>query len=135
MDNTSIIVKNYHKKENEDSPQNTLIEFFSFCGSVQSFAINQEPNSSYTAIITFESPAAAQVSLLLNTAEIGKEGEKITVAILPESEKPDIVFLPISSLNTPPPRIEYRSSTDIISSLLQKGYKLKAGALDLAKKL
>jgi len=132
--NTSIIVKNYHKKHPEDIPQNTIIEFFSFCGPIKTYAVMQESNGSYTAIITFESPAAAQVSLLLSTAEIGLEGEPITVSILPDSQKPPVEYTsltPPGSLPAAP--VGPSSYTDVIHSLIQKGYKLKADVLELAK--
>jgi len=131
--NTSIIVKNYHKKHPEDIPQNTIIEFFSFCGPIKSYAVMQESNGSHTAIITFESPAAAQVSLLLSTAEIGLEGEPITVSILPDSQKPSLEYTSITPPDSLPPPVEPRSYTDVINSLIQKGYKLKADVLELAK--
>jgi len=131
--NTSIIVKNYHKKHPEDIPQNTIIEFFSFCGTIKNYAVMQESNGSYNAIITFESPAAAQVSLLLSTAEIGLEGEPITVSILPDSQKPHLVYTTVTPSASVPAVGPVGSYTDIIHSLIQKGYKLKDDVLELAK--
>jgi len=135
--NTSILVKNYHKKNPEDSPHTTLVEFFSFCGPVKNYAIKEESNGSYMAIITFESPAAAQVSLLLNTAEIGLEGEHITVSIIQESEKPPLDYItinnPIISPSEASPVGPEDYTSDIIKLLIQKGYKLKDNVLELAK--
>jgi hypothetical protein len=137
--NTSILVKNYHKKHPEDSPHTTLVEFFSFCGTVKNYAIKEEPNGSYMAIITFDSPAAAQVSLLLNTAEIGREGEHITVSIIPESEKPSTLdYIPVNNPTSSPSMDEsadrqvYHPS-EIIKLLIEKGYKLKDDVIELAK--
>jgi hypothetical protein len=113
------------------------VEFFSFCGTVKNYAIQAEANGSYTAIITFESPAAAQVSLLLNTAEIGLEGEHITVSIIPESEKPPVDFIQVEnnpSVTTPSPGFPgaYNPSA-MIQLLIEKGYKLKDNVIELAK--
>lgn len=130
--NTSIIVKNYHKRNSQDSPQSSIIDFFAFCGNIQNFAINEEADGTFTAIITFESAAAAQVALLLNTAEIGLEGEKISVSILRDAEKPEIIYTTVPPSETPKPPVA-GTHTDIITNLLEKGYKLKSDVLDLAK--
>jgi len=90
------------------------------------------------AIITFESPAAAQVSLLLNTAEIGLEGQHITVSIIQESEKPPYLdYIPINNPIISPseasPLGPEPYPTNIIKLLIQKGYKLRDNVLELAK--
>jgi len=89
------------------------------------------------AIITFESPAAAQVSLLLNTAEIGLEGEHITVSIIQESEKPPLDYItinnPVISPSDASPVGQEAYPSQIIQLLIQKGYKLKDNVLELAK--
>jgi hypothetical protein len=90
----------------------------------------------YNAIITFDTPAAAQVALLLNTAVVGHEDESITVNLY-TGELPKDHIAPVHQVDIKSyPKSEYNQThTDVISRILSLGYKLKDDALELAKQL
>jgi len=134
----SILITNYTRKSTEDSPDKTLIEFFSNCGNIQNFVITEDPTKKgdYTAIITFDSPEPAKIALLLNTDALGQKDICVKLLSIEEEKNKKLE----GNVATPKEELPQVHSVpteqqSMFSVLLSKGYKLKDNALDLANQL
>jgi len=102
-----------------------LKDFFSFCGPITNFSLDQDRNE---ATIIFQTPDAARSASLLNDATLGDR--KITVESLPGYTVPNAGS---SEQPVPPSGLEPKSQTSIVQALLAAGYKLADHASQQAR--
>jgi len=115
-------------------------DFFSFCGNVTALSIFPDnDDETLVAIITFESHAAAQTSLLLHNAILN--GKAITVNLASnKTEPPPIIKTPepdfqLNNLQQHTVPADQRTQTSVIAGLLGKGYQLSVDTFQKAKEI
>jgi len=127
----SVIVKNV-APTTEPPTHKVLSDFFSFCGNISALSVSPAvgDETTVTAVVTFESEAAAKTAVLLNNALISDRA--ITVELAPPGFQPpsssvSVDQLPHSALPN------QRSEASVIQAMLDSGYKLSADAIAQAK--
>lgn len=142
---TTVIVTNIAPGTSEA----TITEFFSFCGRIVQFSV-ENGESQMTAHITFETPAAAKTSLLLTNALIADRPIQVQLdpnaPVIPSSpeqslhSQPDQKQMEHEEDNAPlmeggSQRIEPNTATHIIATIIAAGHKLSDSAVAEAKAL
>jgi len=130
--NCAVFVSNIGPNAGE----NTIAEFFSFCGRIEALSLTTLPDGTKQAVVVFDSPKAARTALILHNSLIYER----TISVLPANAQPQ-VEIPTPS-ETPNPHIEKanksplpENATHAIASMLAAGYKLSQNALEQAKAL
>jgi hypothetical protein len=130
--NCAVFVSNIGPNAGE----NTIAEFFSFCGRIEALSLTTLPDGTKQAVVVFDSPKSARTALILNNSLIYER----TISVLPAQAQPQ-VEIPAPS-ETPNPHIEKanqsplpENATHAIASMLAAGYKLSQDALEKAKAL
>ncbi|KAG2221779.1 hypothetical protein INT45_003419 [Circinella minor] len=104
-----------------DTTESMLTDFFSFCGKIEDFSLNNDT----TAFILFERPSAAKTAILLNNATVN--GREIVVepyfkeaSALTSDEKDD----DNDKTTIQKEEQEAKSKSTIMAELVAAGYKL-----------
>jgi len=108
-----------------------ISDVFSFCGTITSLSVLESSGEeTVTAIVTFESEAAAKTAVLLNNALI--HDRTISVALAPSGFQPPASSVSADNLpqGTDPAG---RTEASVMQDLLDAGYKLSNDALSQAK--
>jgi len=137
---TTVYVTNIAPSATEQ----TICDFFSFCGKINSITFTKHEDKEGEAIVIFESEAAAKTALLLTNALI--IDRPILVAVYsPPASQPDrslglhsdgslTTELKQDQIKNPNPvPAEERTKTSVIASLLAAGYKLSNDAIAKAR--
>jgi len=126
---TTILITNYRI----NNPSQTLFDIFSRCGKIVSFQLN-EGKEKADAVITYENPFSAEIAMLLDSAALGPQGEKIRVKSKgktwdPESSGFQEVDISNRSVEQP------LSPSAFVSNMQSLGHKLKENVEEVAKQL
>jgi len=128
---SSIIVRNIAPSTNPPT-QKVLADFFVFCGNIVSLSIlpDKDPNygDSLTALIVFESEAAAKTAQLLTNALINDR------PIVVEMAPPDFKAPPTDAgnTNTTPGQT---TEPSVISDIIDTGYQISSDVVAKARAL
>jgi hypothetical protein len=115
----------------------TLREFFSFCGTIESIEMHErnEGEGGAAATVTFDSDAAASTAVLLNEAIVDEA--TINVAEVPsvssEGVAPEASAAPVDEGGAEGSREPPGTATSIIASIVAAGYVLGEEAVVKAK--
>ncbi|KAI9251389.1 hypothetical protein BDA99DRAFT_521727 [Phascolomyces articulosus] len=114
-----VIVKNVAP----DTTESMLTDFFSFCGKIEDFSLNNDT----TAYILFERQAAAKTAILLNNATVN--GRELVV----EPYFEEVPAVKENEEDHPDEREqEAKTKSNVMAELLAAGYKLTDPILQAA---
>jgi len=129
----SILVRNIAPSTNPPT-QKVLSDFFVFCGNIVALSILPEKDpkfeDSLTAVITFESEAAAKTAQLLTNALINDR--PIVVEMAPVDFKPSLATGNVDNTQTIPPE---KTEPSVISDILDTGYLIGSDVAARARAL
>ncbi|KAF1978519.1 hypothetical protein BU23DRAFT_586953 [Bimuria novae-zelandiae CBS 107.79] len=73
---STVHVENVSAKTSQDE----IKSFFSFCGKISNIEVKPTDESTQSATVTFEKPAAAKTALLLDNTQLGSNSVKVTAS-------------------------------------------------------